>query len=80
MKIVKTNKTVPFGDVPVCGFFEYNGILFMKVSPVQITDGYDNVDICEAIYLQTSPGSARSFYYDDQVIYYPEATLTLNNS
>lgn len=79
MKIVKTNKTIPFEDVPVCGIFEHNGILFMKICPIQKVDDYDDMDICDAIYLQTSPGEARRFDDDEQVVYYPEATLSLNS-
>lgn len=79
MKIVKTNKTISFKDVPVCGIFEFNNILFMKISPIQKLDDYDDADICDAIYLQTSPGDTRRFDDDNQVVYYPEATLSLNS-
>lgn len=79
MKIVKTNKTISFKDVPICGIFEHEGFLFMKISPIQRLDDYDDMDICDAIYLQTSPGEARRFDDDDQVVYYPEAALLLNS-
>lgn len=74
MKIEETKKTMDYDNVPFGGVFAYEGAIYVKTVPFDLSEN-ECATTCNAIFLHNGEGDA--FDGDASVIYYPNATLTL---